>query len=97
MDAGHHNSSGIVISKGHAGSWFCSSGSHRSSTIASEDGVPWSLTNSLFADMGGFVFTEGMPEVINEGKESMIPALLAMEAFRRPHILAGLHSKKRLF
>lgn len=41
--------------------------------IASEDGVPWSLTHSLFADMGGFVVTEGMPEVINEGKESMDP------------------------
>jgi len=31
-----------------------------------EDGVPWSLTHSLFADMVGFVVREHMPERVRK-------------------------------
>ncbi|KAE9380856.1 hypothetical protein N431DRAFT_540373 [Stipitochalara longipes BDJ] len=35
---------------------------HRLKALADEDGVPWSLTHSLFANMGGFVVREFVPE-----------------------------------
>lgn len=62
--------------------------SDRLKEYAEQDGVPWSLTHSLFADMGGFVIREYAPERVDT-----LPALLGSRCGRGKPELAETEAR----